>query len=120
MFVFNAVDIKGITCSHCVTSRAVAESSLLTFVSGWSYQGEGDTMDLHLSITREPMQASGITVEKEIWQDHHSMTALQFSHLSAWLSAVGFESTFLEHDYDFLQPWAGSSFNVLVVACKPR
>jgi hypothetical protein len=77
-------------------------------------------MDLQLSITREPAQASGITVKKVIWQDQHAMTALEFSHLSAWLSAVGFESTFLEHDYNCLQPWNGSSFNVLVVACKPR
>lgn len=120
VFVFNAVDIKGITSRHFVTSKAVADRSLLTFVSGWCYQGEGDTMDLQLSITREPAQASGITVKKVIWQDQHAMTALEFSHLSAWLSAVGFESTFLEHDYDCLQPWNGSSFNVLVVACKPR
>jgi ubiquinone/menaquinone biosynthesis C-methylase UbiE len=120
VFIFNAVDIKGITNRHVVTSHAVAENSLLTFVSGWCYQGVGETMDLHLSISREPAQGPGNTVQKDCWQDQHVMTALEFNSLSVWLLSIGFESTFLEHDYDCLQLWNGSSFNALVVACKPR
>ncbi len=120
VFIFNAVDINGITNRHVVTSHAVAENSQLTFVSGWCYQGEGETMDLHLSITREPAKEPGITIQNDSWQDQHVMTAVVFTSLSAWLLSIGFESTFLEHDYDCLQPWNGSSFNVLVVACKPR
>lgn len=120
VFVFNAVDIKGITNRHFVTSQAIAENKLLTFVSGWCYRGMGETMDLQLSITREPMKQSGLTVQRDVWQDQHTMTAFDFRDLERWLLAAGFESTFLEHDYACLQPWNGSSFNIVVIACKPR
>lgn len=119
VFVFNAVDIKGVTGRHFVTTQAVDDNSLLTFVSGWSYLGHGEVMDLHLSITRENADNSLVENEKQVWRDQHTMTAFEIADLSRWLQDIGFETTLLEHDYACLQPWNGKSFNVLVVACKP-
>jgi trans-aconitate methyltransferase len=65
IFVFNAVDIKGVTGRHFVRTQAVADNSLLTFVSGWSYRGQGEVMDLHLSITREAQQNNKSTDIKQ-------------------------------------------------------
>jgi trans-aconitate methyltransferase len=119
VFVFNAVDIKGVTGRHFVTTQSVADNSLLTLVSGWSYRGQGEVMDLHLSITREAQQHTHSVDPKQVWHDQHIMSAVEIAHLNQWLEDIGFETTLLEHDYACLQPWHGRSFNVLVIACKP-
>src|SRR5690606_17477079 len=51
--------------------------------------------------------------------DHHTMTAITFPHLLAMLADAGFLATLLEHDYRVMAPWAGESFNAIVVATKP-
>lgn len=116
VFVFNTVDIKGIGKPHLVRTQIDTHNSQLTFVSGWSYAGQGEVMDLHLSITQDDRANS----EQRAWQDKHTMTAVNIEHLCSWLAEIGFEVTLLEHDYSCLQPWAGHSFNMLVVAYKPR
>lgn len=119
VFIFNTVDINGITGRHFVNTQLETEDTLLSFVSGWTYEGQGETMHLQLSITQQRRDSSGPPPEKRVWQDKHSMTAVSIQDLNSWLMATGFETTLLEHDYSRLQPWTGTSFNIIVVACKP-
>lgn len=115
VFVFNTVDIKGINNRHMVQTQVDLNNSRLTFVSGWSYTGQGEVMDLHLSITQEYADEN----PSHVWQDQHTMTAASIEDLSAWLLETGFEVTLLEHDYSCLRLLSPNSFNILVVAYKP-
>lgn len=113
VFIFNVVDANGARQQHSVVTRVQQGDAQLTFRSGWHYQGHGDVLDLRLSITRTG------TGQSQTWHDHHVMTATTLSDLNTQLQLLGFDVTLLEHDYDRLTPWAGHSFNAIVVACKP-
>lgn len=113
IFLFNTVDAYGIRNDKTVTSRLTDGDSQLGFQSGWRYSGEGEVLDLLLSITRESDAGT------ECWQDQHTMTAISLPRLQHMLQATGFEVTLLEHDYRVMVPWNGTSFNVIVAACKP-
>lgn len=113
VFLFNTVDARGIRNDKTVTTQMTDGDSQLGFRSGWRYSGEGDVLDLVLSITRD--SAAG----RETWQDHHTMTAITLPQLQNLLEASGFEATLLEHDYRAMIPWNGASFNAIVVACRP-
>lgn len=113
LFLFNGVDCGGIRNDNGVVTRVADGEGALSFQSGWHYGGEGDVLDLSLCITREA--PAGRTV----WRDHHTMTAVTLPRLRALLEQAGFEVTLLEHDYSAMLPWRGSSFNAIVVACKP-
>jgi ubiquinone/menaquinone biosynthesis C-methylase UbiE len=119
VFIFNAVDIKGITSRHFVSTQLETQNSTLTFVSGWSYQGQGELMQLQLSISLEATSEAQPSSEKQVWQDRHTMAAVSIEDIRSWLVESGFEVTLLEHDYSCMQPWSGASFNILVVASKP-
>ncbi len=114
VFIFNAVDARGIDREKMITTKYSDGENQLTFQSGWQYSGQGEAMDLMLRITRE--SAEGI----QQWKDKHTMTALTLPQLKNMLDEIGFETTLLEHDYNALIPWNGKSFNVLVAACKPK
>lgn len=113
VFIFNAVDVAGIAASKTVRTHLREGDSELSFESGWHYSGAGDALELMLGITRTSSQG----VER--WQDRHTMTAVNFSQLQHLLQEVGFEATFLEHNYDAMLPWDDTGFNAIVVACKP-
>ncbi|MDP3518072.1 MAG: class I SAM-dependent methyltransferase [Pseudohongiella sp.] len=121
VFVFNTVDINGINNRHFVNTQVNTASSRLTFVSGWSYAGQGEVMDLHLSITQERADTheSADNTMPRVWRDRHTMTAINIEQLSTWLIETGYEVTLLEHDYNSLQAWSKNSFNIIVVASKP-
>lgn len=114
VFVFNTVDARGARDEHKVVTRVHAADATLTFTSGWHYRGQGEVLDLRLSIYRE---SAGST---QTWHDQHTMTALTIPELERLLLANGFEVTLLEHDYERLAPWGGDSFNAIVVATKPQ
>lgn len=113
VFVFNTVDARGARDEHKVVTRVRAAEANLRFTSGWHYRGQGEVLDLHLSITRE---SSGNT---QTWHDHHTMTAVTLPELEQMLLAMGFEVTLFEHDYERLSLWNGDSFNAIVVATRP-
>lgn len=111
VFIFNAVDARGIG-ERTVTTQFTDDDSQLSFQSGWQYAGEGEVMDLVLSITRDSSQG------RQSWRDHHTMTALTLPQLSTMLESTGFEVTLLEHDYRLMLPWDGKSYNAIVIAAK--
>lgn len=113
VFIFNAVDGRGIDNDRIVRTQLIDGESQLSFESGWQYAGKGDAMDLMLSITRDSAEG------RQSWRDHHTMTALTLPQLSMMLESIGFEATLLEHDYQVMVPWDGESFNAIVVAAKP-
>lgn len=113
VFIFNAVDARGIRNDSGITTKVVDGDSQLSFQSGWHYRGQGDVLDLSLSITR----ASVAGVEN--WRDHHTMTAVTLPVLQGMLKETGFDVTLLEHDYQVMAPWDETSFNAIVVAYKP-
>lgn len=112
LFIFNTVDVRGIKNDAGVITRVQDGAHQLSFQSAWNYRGEGDVLDLSLSITRE---SGG---ERQSWRDHHTMTATTLPQLIEMLERVGFELTLLEHDYQSMRAWDGRSFNVIVVAVK--
>lgn len=113
VFVFNTVDARGARDEHKVVTREQTADATLTFTSGWHYRGQGEVLDLRLSIHRD---SAGNT---QTWHDQHTMTAISLPELEQMLLATGFEVTLLEHDYDRLTPWDSDSFNAIVVAGKP-
>ncbi len=113
VFIFNAVDAGGISNDAGVTTYLRDGANQLSFQSAWHYAGAGEVLDLSLCITQATAQG------QQCWHDHHTMTALTIAQLQNMLSDTGFEVTLLEHNYQLMQPWNGSSFNVIVVACKP-
>lgn len=113
IFIFDTVDIRGITSRHFVSSEAEHQGHQLRFRSGWTYAGEGDVMSLHLTVADEYQG------QVSQWQDVHTMAAITIADLQQWLQDCGFEVTLLEHDFSCMQQWQGKSYNVLVVAQKP-
>ncbi|MBU2098904.1 MAG: class I SAM-dependent methyltransferase [Gammaproteobacteria bacterium] len=120
VFLFNTVDVKGINNRHFVNAKVQTINTELNFSSGWTYSGEGELMNLHLSISQQPIGDSVGPSDTLVWQDKHAMTAISVHDLTRWLQETGFEVTLLEHDYSRLLPWSGNSFNIIVVACKPQ
>lgn len=113
VLIFNAVDARGIQNDEGVTTYLDDGADKLSFKSGWHYRGDGDVLDLNLTITRT---AAG---SEQQWRDHHTMTALTFPQIEALLQSVGFEVSIMEHDYSVMQHWNGASSNAIFVACKP-
>ncbi|HLS98137.1 MAG TPA: class I SAM-dependent methyltransferase [Porticoccaceae bacterium] len=113
VLIFNAVDCRGIRNNSGVITRVATTAGELRFQSRWHYRGEGDVLDLNLAISQESPEGA------RYWRDHHTMTAITFPHLLAMLADTGFLATLLEHDYRVMAPWAGESFNAIVVATKP-
>ena len=112
IFIFNTVDVGGISNQRSTLTSLSDGDAHLGFESGWRYCGEGDVLNLLLTITR----LSPSTVQR--WSEQHIMTALSLRQLQAMLNEVGFDVTILEHDYQRLIPWGGESFNALVIAKK--
>lgn len=113
VFLFNAVDARGIKNNEGITTSVKTEKGNLRFQSGWNYKGTGDVLDLHLKISLQ--SEHGI----QHWNDHHTMTALTFPQLEELLIAAGFQVTLLEHDYSKICSWNKKSFNGIFVAYKP-
>lgn len=113
VLLFNAVDANGIKNDAGITTFLQEGDASLSFQSAWFYRGEGEVLDLNLTITRQ------LANQVQSWRDHHIMTALTFDQIEALLLAVGFEVTILEHDYSLMQSWQGTNFNAIFVACKP-
>ena len=114
IFIFNAVDARGIRNDNGITTQLTVRDARISFQSSWHYRGEGEVLDLQLSIKRESSAGN------EHWNDHHTMTALTLPQLQTMLENIGFEVTMLEHDYNVMSAWDGESFNAIVVACKPE
>lgn len=113
MLVFDAVDKRGIQGREAV-SQGQEAGATFTYRSGWVYGGQGDTMELRVSIQRE--EDGHITQ----WQDHHPMTAFTLDDLQARLAACGFDTVLLERDFSTLRAWEGRTLNILVAARKPH
>ncbi|MES2623689.1 MAG: class I SAM-dependent methyltransferase [Pseudomonadota bacterium] len=112
IFIFNAVDARGIRNDSGITTQLADADAQLSFQSRWHYRGEGDVLDLRLAINRETSSGN------EQWSDHHIMTAVTFPQLLGLLESAGFEVTMLEHDYSVMNKWDGESFNAIFIACK--
>ncbi|MCP5208497.1 MAG: class I SAM-dependent methyltransferase [Hahellaceae bacterium] len=112
-FVFDAVDKNGIANDTGVVSELALDAEHLTFRSRWFYSGQGDVLDLFLSITRESNH------ETQTWDDHHRMTAITIPNIKQLMQQAGFETTILERDYARLSEWDGKSSNVIMVGTKP-
>lgn len=114
VLLFNAVDARGVRNDAGVSTSMREGEAEFSFRSGWFYRGEGEVLDLNLAIARTEAGS------RQEWRDHHVMTALDFATLQQLLDDCGFHTTVLEHDYEKLCAWDGSSSNALFVACRPQ
>lgn len=111
LFCFNAVD------KHCIDNRSFVSHSashadgLFSFSSRWHYAGAGESQLLKLRIERT------VADQSQAWQDEHPMVAVSFSELSVLLQPY-FDVQVLEHDYQKIIPWAGTSGNALFACVK--
>lgn len=108
LFCFNAVDKHRIDNASFVSHTATQEGCEFKFSSGWHYSGEGEQQSLKLRIERTSADVV------QIWRDQHPMVAIRFSELLALLTPY-FEVHVLEHDYQRIVPWDGTSGNALFV-----
>lgn len=111
VFCFNAVDKSAITNKGGVRHSVAHEGSEFTFSSSWYYAGQGDGQQLRVCIEKTTQGST------EIWQDEHQMVAVSFQFLRELLERF-FEVHILEHVYDRIEPWAGSSGNAIFVCVK--
>ena len=112
VLIFDMVDKSGIAARDVVT-QLEQDNAKFTFRSGWRYNGNGESMELQVSIQRE----DALSVQN--WQDYHPMTAITIAQMQALMNEAGFSVTILEHDYSMLKEWDGNSYNVIMVAKKP-
>ena len=112
VFMFDMVDKNGIANDAGVATHIENDSEKLTFQSRWWYSGEGDDLDLYLSITRD--NAEGV----HTWNDHHHMTAVDITSVKARMTEAGFDVFILDRDYARLCEWDGEGANVIVVGVK--
>ncbi len=122
IFIFDMVDKNGIANDSGVIARIDHEKEKLTFQSRWWYRGEGDVLDLLLSIERQTTERK-IDVEEKAaalqkWNDHHIMTAVEISQISLLMKQIGFDITVFDRNYDVFTEWDGLSSNVIVVGTK--
>ncbi len=112
LFCFNAVDKYTIDNDSFVSHDADHPDGLFTFSSGWHYPGTGERQLLRLRIERKMLARS------QTWHDEHPMVAVSFAELSELLKPY-FEVHVLEHDYEKILPWNGTSGNA-IFACVKR
>lgn len=111
VFCFNTVDRTTIGNTSGVRHSSEQDGSQFVFQSSWSYVGHGDRQQLLVRIEKT---TAGVT---ETWQDQHPMVAVSFEQLQELLKPL-FEVNIFEHDYDRIEPWAGSSGNAIFVCVK--
>lgn len=109
MFCFDAVDKHSVANDDGHTHQLMHQQQPLQFQTRWYYSGEGDALDLHISI-RDGQQH---------YHEQHLMGALSIAEIEAMLVKTGFEVTILERDFERLLPWQGHNGNVIFCATKP-
>ncbi len=113
VFCFNAVDKSKIDNGDGIKRTLEHQGSLLTFQSGWRYNGEGDRQFLNVKIEKQTGEHT------ELWQDEHPMVAISFQQLKELLQPY-FEVHIFEHTYDKIIPRNESSGNAIFVGIKPE
>jgi ubiquinone/menaquinone biosynthesis C-methylase UbiE len=108
---FNAVDKNMINNNSFISHTATHADGLFRFSSGWNYSGEGEQQSLKLRIEKT------VADERQVWHDEHPMVAVSFDQLQMLLQPY-FEVHVLEHDYEKIIPWDGSSGNAMFVCVK--
>ena len=111
LFCFNAVDKRAIDNDSFVSHDASHPDGLFNFSSGWHYAGAGEQQLLRLRIEKKT------AAQSQIWHDEHRMVAVSVSELTELLRPY-FEVHVLEHDYEKILPWNGTSGNVIVACVK--
>lgn len=111
LFCFNAVDKNLIDNASFVSHSAKHPDGVFSFSSGWHYVGAGERQTLRLRIERT------VEDQSQVWHDEHPMVAVSFGELIALLQPY-FEVQVLEHDYQKIIPWNGTSGNALFACVK--
>lgn len=111
LFCFNAVNKHTIDNRSFVSHSAQNADGLFSFSSGWSYSGHGEQQSLKLRIEKAAADV------RHVWHDEHAMVAVSFDELIELLQPY-FEVYVLEHDYEKIIPWSGSSGNALFACLK--
>lgn len=111
IFCFNAVDKNTIDNNSFVSHTANHPDGLFNFSSCWNYRGEGEQQSLKLRIEKTTAD------ERQVWHDEHPMVAVSFGELQTLLQPY-FEVHILEHDYEKIISWDGTSGNAFFVCVK--
>lgn len=111
LFCFNAVDKHQIDNDSYASHSVSHAGNLFSFSSAWHYAGEGERQSLKLRIEKTAAD------ETQVWHDEHPMVAVSFGELLELLQPY-FEVHVLEHDYETLLPWDGTSGNAIFACVK--
>ena len=112
VFIFDMVDKFGIRNITDLIDKVDSKDEEMSFNSRWYYRGEGEVLDLFLDIERKTEQGT------QLWNDHHTMTAVGINQVKNWMIDIGFEVILLERDFQTIREWSGKSANVIVVGLK--
>lgn len=112
VFCFDAVDKNTIANDQGASHSETQGDAQFRFQSRWYYPGQGEQRHLHLRIERERAGA------RQIWQDQHTMVALDVPSLKQILTDTGFEVTLLKRDFGRIEAWDGKEGNLIVVCTK--
>lgn len=111
LFCFNAVDKHAIDNRSFVSHDATHADGLFSFSSGWHYPGAGEQQLLKLRIEKT------VGDKSQVWHDEHRMVAVSFGELIELLQPT-FDVHVLEHDYEKIVPWNGTSGNAIFACVK--
>ena len=111
LFCFNAVDKHAIDNHSFVSHDATHADGLFSFSSGWHYSGAGEQQLLKLRIEKT------VGDKSQVWHDEHRMVAVSFGELIELLQPT-FDVHVLEHDYEKIVPWNGTSGNAIFACVK--
>jgi SAM-dependent methyltransferase len=112
VFCFDAVDKNTIANDQGASHEHSENDAVFRFQSRWFYSGQGDLLDLHLNIEKNTKGT------RQVWQDHHSMVALDIRSMKTILTNIGFEVTVLKRDFSKIEAWDGVEGNVILVCTK--
>ncbi|MAM89756.1 MAG: SAM-dependent methyltransferase [unclassified Hahellaceae] len=116
LLLFDLADKAGVAQRDAV-SQARLDGADFEFRSGWRYCGDGEALDLLVSIRRLADGQGG--TEAQYWTDRHTMTAISIAEVVAIMQRLGFDVQVFEHDFTALRAWARESFNVIIVGVRP-
>ncbi len=111
LFSFNAVDKTKIVNGLGIKHTLEHDQGVFSFQSGWQYSGEGDRQLLNVRISKTRNN------EVQVWDDQHTMVALDFEHLQTLLAPY-FDVHIFEHNFETIEPWAGKLGNAIFVCLK--
>ncbi|HEY7772088.1 MAG TPA: class I SAM-dependent methyltransferase [Marinagarivorans sp.] len=112
IFIFDLVGRRYIANDSGHSHSLTLDEGAFTFQSRWYDTHIDDRLDLFITIKKDD---AGL---QKIWQDRHTMLAIEIEHVHDALTAIGFEVSIFDRDFGRFIEWQGKIGNVIFIAQK--